>query len=123
MAAVTPDGQLLSGDILLALFAQDILHNNPTRTIVYDGKCSLIVADTITKYGGIPLRSPSGHSIIKSAMRDKKRVFGGELSCHFFFADTYFGFDDGIYAFLRLVRLLSKEKKSYCISYSISPNL
>ena len=111
MAAVTPEGQLLSGDILLALFAQDILHNNPNGIIVYDGKCSLVVAETITKNNGIPLRSPSGHSIIKSAMREHNALFGGELSCHFFFADGYFGFDDGIYAFLRLIRLLQKSNQ------------
>ncbi len=111
MAAVTPDGTLLSGDILLALFAQDILLDNQHAKIVYDGKCSLVVADIITKYGGVPLRSPSGHSIIKTAMRTHNALFGGELSCHFFFADRYFGYDDGIYAFLRLVRLLKNSQK------------
>jgi phosphomannomutase/phosphoglucomutase len=68
-----------------------------------------VVADTITKNNGLAVRSPSGHSIIKSAMKKNNALFGGELSCHFFFADTYFGFDDGIYAFLRLIRLLQKS--------------
>ncbi|MBY0109579.1 MAG: phosphomannomutase/phosphoglucomutase [Candidatus Babeliaceae bacterium] len=111
MAAVTPDGKLVCGDVLLALFAQDILQKNKQGTIVYDGKCSLIVAETIAQHAGAGVRSPSGHSIIKSVMREHNALFGGELSCHFFFADTYFGFDDGVYAFLRLVRLMSSTSK------------
>lgn len=112
MAAVAPDGQLISGDVLLALFAQDILQEHAGGTIIYDGKCSLIVADTIIKCAGVPVRSPSGHSIIKSTMKKHDALFGGELSCHFFFADSYFGFDDGIYAFLRLLRLVHKRDKN-----------
>jgi phosphomannomutase/phosphoglucomutase len=112
MAAMTHEGQLLAGDQLLSLFAIDVLSRNPGAKIVFDGKCLLIVQETIKKYGGHFFRSPSGHTIIKAAMREHQALLGGELSCHFFFADDYFGFDDGIYAFLRLIRLIKNSQKS-----------
>ncbi|CAM6002338.1 unnamed protein product [Sphagnum balticum] len=113
MAAVTPDGKILSGDILLVLFAHDVLKEHPHATVVYDSKCSLVVEQAIRQHAGIPVRSPSGHSLIKKMIRETQALLGGELSCHFFFADRYFGFDDGIYAFLRLVRLLHRHEKSF----------
>ncbi len=112
MAALTHEGQLLIGDHLLSLFAADVLSRSPQATIVFDGKCSLVVAETIKNNNGIPVRSPSGHSIIKTAMRKHGALLGGELSCHFFFADDYFGFDDGIYAFLRLIRLMKDSGRT-----------
>jgi phosphomannomutase len=66
----------------------------------------------VTKWGGKPLLVPSGHSIIKHAMHTERALLGGELSCHFFFADRYFGYDDGIYAALRLVELLTQSPLS-----------
>ncbi len=112
MAAMTPEGRLLAGDELLSLFAQDVLARNPGASIVFDSKCLMIVPQTIQKCGGNPIQSPSGHSHMKTVMRDRHALLGGELSCHFFFADDYFGFDDGIYAFLRLVRLVAASKKN-----------
>lgn len=114
MAVMTREGELLGGDRLLALFARDILHDRK-GPIVYDGKCSLIVAETVERCGAQAIRSPSGHSIIKTAMHTHKALLGGELSCHFFFADSYFGFDDGIYACLRLLRILLKTGKSLAV--------
>lgn len=112
MAAITQEGELLAGDHLLSLFAIDVLSRRPGAKIIFDSKCLLMVPDTVKKYGGHCFRSPSGHSIIKTAMREHGALLGGELSCHFFFADEYFGYDDGIYAFLRLVRLVHTQQKS-----------
>lgn len=105
MAPLTHEGELVSGDKLLLLFAQPLLQKQK-GTIVFDIKCSRIVAELVTNWGGKPSLVPSGHSIIKHAMHKEQAVLGGELSCHFFFADRYFGYDDGIYAALRLVELL-----------------
>ena len=112
MAAITHDGRLIAGDHLVALFAQDILSQFPGARIVYDSKCSLIVRETILQHHGNPLMSPSGHSVIKSRMQSTGALFGGELSCHFFFQDHYFGYDDGIYAFLRLLRIVHTTGKT-----------
>ncbi len=112
MAAITQEGTLLAGDQLLSLFAIDVLSRRSGAKIIFDSKCLLMVPDTIKKYGGRYFRSPSGHSIIKTAMREHGALLGGELSCHFFFADEYFGYDDGIYAFLRLLRLVHTKQKN-----------
>jgi phosphomannomutase/phosphoglucomutase len=106
MGAVTDEGHLLPGDRLLALFSKPLLQKLPGARIAFDIKCSSILNETIQKWGGRVHVSPSGHSFIKEAMRKHNAVLAGELSCHFFFNDRYFGFDDGIYAALRLLELL-----------------
>ena len=78
-------------------------------TVVYDVKCSKSLELTIQKYGGIPLMWKTGHSLIKNKMIKTKSKFGGEMSGHIFFADRYFGYDDGIYSSLRLIELLSNK--------------
>jgi len=112
MAPVTQEGVLLGGDQLLVLYAQGILQHIPDAALVYDIKCSQIVPALVTKAGGKPFVSPSGHSIIKTELRKHAAMLAGELSCHFFFADRYFGYDDGIYAALRLIELLHTSQKS-----------
>lgn len=112
MAPVTATGKLVLGDLLLALFAQAFLKKNPGARIVFDIKCSSGLIKMIQASGGIPCMSATGHSIIKNRMKQEGSLLGGELSCHFFFADEYFGYDDGIYAALRLLRLLKKSSVS-----------
>jgi len=109
MAPMSKKGVLVPGDKLLALFAQPILEKTSNAAVVFDVKCSAMLATLIKEWGGVPVMSPSGHSIIKDQMKKTKAVLGGELSCHFFFADEYFGYDDGIYAMLRLMRLLKQK--------------
>lgn len=110
MGVILQNGTLIAGDQLLALYAQESAQSDPGRAIVYDMKCSLIVAHSIVKAGGIPIASPSGHALIRSHMRQHRAILGGELSCHFFFADRYFGYDDGIYAALRLIELQQRQQ-------------
>ncbi len=112
MSPMTKKGRLVTGDALLALFAADVLKDNPQASIVFDIKCSSALAEVIIANGGIARMAPSGHSIIKSYMREHRALLGGELSCHFFFNDHYFGYDDGIYSALRLIRLLKNSGKS-----------
>lgn len=113
MAPLTSTGELVLGDTLLALFAQDLLKKHPGASIVFDIKCSSELIKTIQAAGGIACMSATGHSIIKDQMKKKGALLGGELSCHFFFANNYFGYDDGIYAALRLLRLI----KGYGVSF------
>jgi len=127
MAPITQEGILVYGDQLLTIFAQSILNqglkSRSPKKIVYDIKCSQMVADTIVRYHGTPIVSPSGHAVIKNALRNNKAVLAGELSCHFFFADRYFGYDDGIYAALRLLELLQERSLSLQELYDTLPRM
>lgn len=109
MGAITDSGHHVRGDHLLALFSQDILQRSPHQTIVFDNKCSQMVHNIIVEEHGVPFRSPSGHALIRQNMINNNAIFGGELSCHFFFADYYFGYDDGVYAALRLLDILYRR--------------
>jgi phosphomannomutase/phosphoglucomutase len=112
MVPMTKKGFLVPGDQVLALFAQQILAAHPGGSIVFDIKSSSGLSELITKWGGLPRMSPTGHAIVKDHMRQYHALLGGELSCHFFFKDEYFGYDDGVYAMLRLFALLQDTHKT-----------
>jgi len=112
MSAMTKSGRLVAGDELLALFCKQVLEEFPGTSVVIDIKSSCALIELITRYGGIPYLSPSGHAIIKEYMKKTGAKIGGELSCHFIFADHYFGYDDAIYAFLRLLALIHTTHKT-----------
>ncbi|MCK5632222.1 phosphomannomutase/phosphoglucomutase [bacterium] len=112
MAAMTKNGFLVPGDQLLAVFAQEIVQENPGCSIVFDIKSSAALIELLEQWGAKPFMSPSGHSIIKRKMKKHNAPLGGELSCHFVFGDRYFGYDDGIYAMLRLFERVEKTGKS-----------
>lgn len=112
MVPMTHDGNLVPGDKLLAIFAQQLLQKKPKNSIVFDIKSSSSVAELIERWDGIAVMSPSGHSIIKDMMLTHHALLGGELSCHFFFKDRYFGYDDGIYALLRLCEIIHQSGQS-----------
>ncbi|MBS1986514.1 phosphomannomutase/phosphoglucomutase [Candidatus Dependentiae bacterium] len=112
MTPMTKSGRLVRGDELLALFCKSVLEEFPNSSVIVDIKSSSALLELITRWGGIPILSPSGHAIIKEEMKRTKAPIGGELSCHFIFADHYFGFDDAIYAFLRLLELMRTTGRS-----------
>lgn len=112
MGAMTKGGYLVPGDQLLALFAQDILQHHPGAAVAFDIKASTVLIETLKKLGADLAMSKTGHAFIKEAMHKYNAVLGGELSCHFFFNDRYFGYDDGIYAAMRLFELIIKTGKS-----------
>ncbi|HAF40302.1 MAG TPA: phosphomannomutase [Sphingobium sp.] len=99
-------GRVIAGDQLLGLFAQDVLKNRPGATVVADVKTSQRIFDAIAGLGGQPDMWKAGHSHIKSRMKQIGSVLGGETTGHLFFADDYYGFDDGLYAAVRLIRLV-----------------
>lgn len=101
MAPMTKSGRLVSGDLLLGLFAQTA-QLPKASAVVCDVKSSAALLERLKELSLVPVMSPSGHSIIKDVMKEHHAPLGGELSCHFFFHDRYFGYDDGIYAMLRL---------------------
>jgi phosphomannomutase/phosphoglucomutase len=107
IGAVTDGGKILWGDELLLLFSRYILQNNPGATIIGEVKCSQKLYDDIAAPGGRPIRWKAGHSLIKGKMKEEKALLAGEMSGHMFFADRYFGYDDAIYASIRLLEILS----------------
>ena len=112
LGAVDADGTIIWGDKLLTLFARDILKDKPGAAILGEVKCSQTLYDDIAKHGGRPIIWKTGHSLIKAKMKEEHALLAGEMSGHLFFADRYFGYDDAIYASLRLLEILSKTGKS-----------
>jgi len=109
MAVVDETGKLHWMDIIVTLFAIDILENIPGATIIYNNLCSKSVPETIKKLGGNPLMWKTGHSFIKSKILETGAMLGGELSGHIFFMDNFFGHDDAAFACLRLLSFLEKQ--------------
>jgi phosphomannomutase len=107
LGVVDDEGEILWGDQLLMLYAAEVLKENPGCTIIADVKASGALFEEIDRLGGKPLMWKTGHSLIKSKMAETGALLAGEMSGHIFFADHYFGYDDAIYAALRLLNLLS----------------
>ncbi|MFN7184246.1 MAG: phosphomannomutase/phosphoglucomutase [Thermomonas haemolytica] len=106
LGVVSKSGKAIFPDRLLMLFAADVLERNPGAVIVYDVKCTGRLPVQILRHGGSPLMWKTGHSLIKAKMRETDAALAGEMSGHFFFAERWFGFDDGIYAAARLLEIL-----------------
>ncbi|MEO6154466.1 MAG: phosphomannomutase/phosphoglucomutase [Thermomonas sp.] len=106
LGVVTRTGKNIYPDRLLMLFAADVLQRNPGAVIVYDVKCTGRLPAHILRHGGSPLMWKTGHSLIKAKMRETDAELAGEMSGHFFFAERWYGFDDGIYAAARLLEIL-----------------
>jgi len=109
---VDQDGTMIWNDVLVALFAKDILDYLPGSPIVFNTLCSKSVSDVIKQKKGKPVMWVTGHSFIKSKVKETRSPFGGELSGHFFFMDNFYGHDDGAFATLRLLSYLQRTKQS-----------
>lgn len=103
-------GELIGGDMLLALILKGLLEKNPGAAVVYNLICSRVVPELIEEYGGIPIRSRVGHAFIKPLMRKHNAIIGGEHSGHFYFRNNYFA-DSGLIALAIALEVISKEKK------------
>jgi len=112
LGAVDANGEIVWGDKLMILFSRTVLAQNAGAAILGEVKCSQTLYDDIAKHGGRPIMWKTGHSLIKTKMKEEHALLAGEMSGHLFFADRYFGYDDAIYASLRLVELLSKTGKT-----------
>jgi phosphomannomutase/phosphoglucomutase len=112
LGVVDADGEPVWGDRLLALFARYLLGERPGSAVIGEVKCSQSTFDDIARRGGRPIMWKTGHSLIKTKMKEENALLAGEMSGHFFFADRYHGYDDGIYAALRLCEILSRERRT-----------
>ena len=111
IGVVDNEGNIIWGDQLMIIFARDILKRKKGAKVVFEVKCSQNLGNDIKKHGGIPIMWAAGHSLIKDKMLKENAEFGGEMSGHIFFKDGYFGFDDAIYASLRLLLILSNTNQ------------
>ncbi len=112
LGAVDSDGTIVWGDRLMILFSRALLKTNPGAAILGEVKCSQTLYDDIARHGGRPIMWKTGHSLIKTKMKEEHALLAGEMSGHLFFADRYFGYDDAIYASLRLLEILSQDPRS-----------
>jgi phosphomannomutase/phosphoglucomutase len=112
LGVVDADGEIVWGDRLLALFARDLLAKKPGAAVIGEVKCSQALFDDVARHGGRPIMWKTGHSLIKTKMKEEKALLAGEMSGHFFFADRYFGYDDGLYAALRVLEIVAREKRT-----------
>ena len=111
IGVVDNHGEIIWGDQLLAILAEDVLAERNGATIIGDVKASKILFDQIAKLGGKPLMWKTGHSLIKTKMNEVDAPLAGEMSGHIFFRDKYYGFDDALYAAVRIIELLDKRNE------------
>ncbi|MDJ0947313.1 MAG: phosphomannomutase/phosphoglucomutase [Alphaproteobacteria bacterium] len=112
IGAVDGGGEILWADQLLAVLAREVIEEAPGATIIADVKASEVLFDEIARLGGTPLMWKTGHSLIKAKMKETGAPLAGEMSGHIFFADRYYGFDDALYAAVRLLNVLSASGES-----------
>jgi phosphomannomutase / phosphoglucomutase len=122
MGAMTKEGELVPGDKMIALFAQPMIKKYPGMTVVYNIVCSSGLTELLEKWGAHTVITPVGHSIIEESMETHNAMLGGETSCHFFFRDRHFGYDDGVYAMFRLIELLVQSKKDLTKLLEVFPH-
>ncbi len=112
IGAVDGEGRVIWGDQLLAILAGPVLKERPGATIIADVKASQVLFDRVAELGGKPLMWKTGHSLIKSKMKETGAPLAGEMSGHIFFKHRWYGFDDALYAAVRLIEAVSASGKS-----------
>lgn len=122
LVVVTPRGDILWPDRLLMLFAKDVLQRNPGADILFDVKCSRLLNQVISGYGGRPIMCKTGHSPMKAKMEETRALIGGEYSGHIFIKDRWYGFDDGIYAMARLLEIITLRDQKIDAIFAAFPS-
>jgi len=112
IGAVDGEGRVVWGDQLLMIYAEDLLRMVPNSTIIADVKASKALFEKVAQLGGKPLMWKTGHSLIKSKMKETGAPLAGEMSGHVFFAHEYYGYDDALYAAIRLIAASVRLGKS-----------
>ncbi|HTW91691.1 MAG TPA: phosphomannomutase/phosphoglucomutase [bacterium] len=107
IGAIDDRGKSVYGDRLLGICATEVIKNHPGAKIVFEVKCSQGLVEYIEHIGGTPLMWKTGHSLIKAKMKEEGALLAGEMSGHMFFADDYYGYDDALFASLRLLSIIS----------------
>ena len=111
IGAVDADGNIIWADLIMTVYAAEVLQAHPGASIIADVKCSRVFFDEVARLGGKPVMWNTGHSLIKAKMQELKSPLAGELAGHICFADKYYGFDDAPYCAVRLLDILSRAEK------------
>ncbi len=122
VGVVDEHGQFISADKIMAWLAQDVITRNPGGKFVGDVLSSQVVFDAVQNAGGQPILWQSGHARVKAKMQAEGAILGGESSGHMFFADRYYGFDDGIYSAGRIVELLAEDHRPLSEIMAVLPS-
>jgi phosphomannomutase len=112
IGVVDDEGRILWGDQLMVVLAGDVIRRKPGATIIADVKASQVLFDEVARMGGQPLMWRTGHSLIKTKMAELGAPLAGEMSGHIFYADGYYGYDDALYAAVRLLAILARGEDS-----------
>jgi len=112
LGVVTKSGKIIFPDRQMMLYAKDVLSRNPGAEIIYDVKCTRLLAPWIERHGGRAVIWKTGHSLVKAKLKQSGAPLAGEMSGHIFFKERWYGFDDALYCGARLLEILSKEKNS-----------
>jgi phosphomannomutase len=123
IGAVDGNGNILFGDQLLVILARDVLKAHPGAIIISDVKASQVLFDEIERAGGSPLMWKTGHSLIKAKMAETGSPLAAEMSGHVFFADKWYGFDDALYAAVRLAGIVARSPLSLAEMHDALPSV
>lgn len=123
VGVVDEKGRHYHSDYLLIPIARDLLERHPGASVIFDIKSSKALEDDIKNHGGKPIRYKTGHSFIETKMKETGALLAGETSGHIFFAERWFGFDDGMYAAARIAELLSKTPKPFSALFDGIPKV
>ena len=110
-------------DLILVLLARDLLTRHPGAKVVFDVKSSQALVDDIRSHGGVPIMWKTGHSHLKRKMRDDHILLGGEVSGHMFFAENYYGVDDGILASCKIIEMTARASEPLSRAFASVPHL
>jgi phosphomannomutase/phosphoglucomutase len=109
IGAVDERGEVVYGDLLLLIYAREVLTRKPGATFIGEVKCSQVMYDQLNQLGGNAIMFKTGHSLIKAKMKEEHAELAGEMSGHMFFSDRYHGYDDALYAACRLIEIVAKS--------------
>lgn len=122
LGVVSDKGEIIWPDRQMLLYAIEVLKQYPGASIVYDVKCTSHLGPTIEKHGGKPIMWRTGHSVLKAKLHEIKGPLAGEMSGHIFFNDRWYGFDDGLYAGVRLLEILAASQRKCSEIFAALPN-
>ena len=112
LGVVTNLGEIIYPDQLMMIFSREVLKDSKNKKVVFDVKCTNLLAKVITEAGGNPIMSPTGHFHIKNTLRKNNAPLAGEMSGHIFFNDKWYGFDDAHYSAFRLIEIIKNSHSS-----------
>src|SRR5437667_8569704 len=116
-------GRRHEADLILVLLARDLLRRHPGAKVVFDVKSSQVLVDDVRKHGGVPVMWKTGHSHLKRKMREDRILLGGEVSGHMFFAEGYYGVDDGILAACKVAEIAARDEGPVSKMFDSVPHL